>query len=121
MSLNNGSSYRKKGNHIWSFPQYQSLSEVYGCPFVHKSYMSDYFSRSSGLFHHDLIGHYGCVNAIEFSNNGGEFIVSGRYHTESYSGFCCQLLIVTFLLLSLINVITWRSYCIFSYDRGKKL
>ena len=89
MSLNNGSSYRKKGNHIWSFPQYQSLSEVYGCPFVHKSYMSDYFSRSSGLFHHDLIGHYGCVNAIEFSNNGGDFIVSGRYHTESYSGFCC--------------------------------
>lgn len=88
MSVSNGCSYRKKGSHIWSFPQYQSLSEVYGCPFVHKSYMSDYFSRSSGLFHHDLIGHYGCVNAIEFSNNNGEFIVSGRYHTESYSGFC---------------------------------
>lgn len=65
------------GRHLSSFPQYQSLAETYGCSVVHKSYMSDSFARCSGLYHHDLLGHFGCVNAIEFSSNGGEFIVSG--------------------------------------------
>ena len=63
--------------HLSSFPQYQSLAETYGCSAVHKSFLSDYFARCSSLYHLDLLGHYGCVNAIEFSNNGGEFIVSG--------------------------------------------
>lgn len=67
------------GRHLSSFPQYQSLAETYGCSVVHKSYMSDSFARCSGLYHHDLLGHFGCVNAIEFSSNGGEFIVSGAH------------------------------------------
>ena len=68
------------GNHLSSFPQYQSLAETYGLSVVHKSYMSDSFARCSGLYHHDLLGHFGCVNAIEFSSNGGEFIVSGAHY-----------------------------------------
>jgi len=67
------------GTHLSSFPQYQSLAETYGLSVVHKSYMSDSFARCSGLYHHDLLGHFGCVNAIEFSSNGGEFIVSGAH------------------------------------------
>lgn len=67
------------GRHLSSFPQYQSLAETYGCSVVHKSYMSHSFARCSGLYHHDLLGHFGCVNAIEFSSNGGEFIVSGAH------------------------------------------
>ena len=67
------------GSHLSSFPQYQSLAETYGLSVVHKSYMSDSFARCSGLYHHDLLGHFGCVNAIEFSSNGGEFIVSGAH------------------------------------------
>ncbi|KAM4663838.1 DDB1- and CUL4-associated factor 5 [Discoglossus pictus] len=31
----------------------------------------------SNLYRKDLLGHYGCVNAIEFSNRGGNMLVSG--------------------------------------------
>lgn len=78
MSIGSVYADRKRDTYFSSFPQYQNLAETYGCPIVHKSYMSDLFRRSSGLHHHHLLGHFGCVNAIEFSNNGGEFIVSGR-------------------------------------------
>ena len=30
------------------------------------------------LYRTDILGHYGCVNAIEFSNNGGQWLVSGK-------------------------------------------
>lgn len=30
------------------------------------------------LYKKDLLGHFGCVNAIEFSNNGGQWLVSGK-------------------------------------------
>ena len=76
------------GRLLSSFPQYQSLAETYGCSVVHKSYMSDSFARCSGLYHHDLLGHFGCVNAIEFSSNGGEFIVSGAHLACSR---CCSM------------------------------
>mmetsp|Transcript_21605 Transcript_21605/g.37201 ORF Transcript_21605/g.37201 Transcript_21605/m.37201 type:complete len:564 (+) Transcript_21605:85-1776(+) len=34
--------------------------------------------NSKGLLHHlDLLGHYGCVNTIEFSNGEGRFLASG--------------------------------------------
>ncbi|XP_047668693.1 DDB1- and CUL4-associated factor 5 [Tachysurus fulvidraco] len=31
----------------------------------------------NSLYRRDMMGHYGCVNAIEFSNNGGQWLVSG--------------------------------------------
>lgn len=31
----------------------------------------------SSLYKKDMLGHFGCVNAIEFSNNGGQWLVSG--------------------------------------------
>ncbi|KAF0031165.1 hypothetical protein F2P81_015720 [Scophthalmus maximus] len=31
----------------------------------------------TSLYKKDMLGHFGCVNAIEFSNNGGEWLVSG--------------------------------------------
>ena len=77
MSFKNSSVCGGSVGHLSSFPQYQSLAETYGCCAVHKSYMSDHFARRSSLYHLDLLGHFGCVNAIEFSSNGGEFIVSG--------------------------------------------
>lgn len=77
MPLNSASVGRSSRSQLSSFPQYQSLAETYGRSIVHKTYMSDHFARSSGLYHQDLQGHFGCVNAIEFSSNGGEFIVSG--------------------------------------------
>jgi len=40
--------------------------------------MSARFESCHDLYRVDLRGHYGCVNAIEFSNKGGEFVVSGK-------------------------------------------
>ena len=92
MSFNSASVRRSSGSHLSSFPQYQSLAETYGCSVVHKNYMSDHFARCSGLYHHDLLGHFGCVNAIEFSSKGGEFVVSGvdflLFVFIFYSVFC---------------------------------
>lgn len=82
------SAHRRSGTYLSSFPQYQSLAEAYGFPVIHKSYMSDHFARCSSLHHHDLMGHYGCVNAIEFSNSGGEFIVSGKRKLDYYCSHC---------------------------------
>lgn len=78
MSLHSVSALRNSRAYLSSFPRYQSLSETHGCPLLRHRYLSDQFAGSVGLHRRDLLGHYGCVNAIEFSNNGGEFIVSGR-------------------------------------------
>ncbi len=40
--------------------------------------MRDRLGRAKNLFRKDLKGHFGCVNALEFSNFGGEMITSGR-------------------------------------------
>ncbi|XP_077416234.1 DDB1- and CUL4-associated factor 5 [Vanacampus margaritifer] len=47
-----------------------------------QSLMKDEFQRRrlagcTSLYKKDMLGHFGCVNAIEFSNNGGEWLVSG--------------------------------------------
>ena len=34
-------------------------------------------SQSSNVYKKDLKSHFGCVNAIEFSNEGGKWIASG--------------------------------------------
>lgn len=36
-------------------------------------------NAAKNLFRRDLVCHFGCVNAIEFSNNG-ELLVSGNYN-----------------------------------------
>lgn len=38
--------------------------------------------RSRRLYRKDLKGHFGCINAVEFSNNGGHWIVSGTADAE---------------------------------------
>lgn len=41
--------------------------------------ISDLLSRKTEIFYRkDLVAHYGCVNAVEFSNNG-QFLVSGVF------------------------------------------
>lgn len=34
--------------------------------------------NASNLHRKDLFGHFGCVNAIEFSNCGGQWLASGK-------------------------------------------
>jgi hypothetical protein len=72
-----------------SFPKYQSVVERFGHPAQHKSYMSARFEASCDLYRTHFRGHYGCVNAIEFSNNGGEFIVSGKQSNAHLSFLFC--------------------------------
>lgn len=78
-----------------SFPQFQSVGERVGHPSLHKSYMCERFAASSNLYRTNLQGHFGCVNAIEFSNNGGEFIVSGKQTNVLF--FCCCVYLHTAL------------------------
>ncbi|XP_033106360.1 DDB1- and CUL4-associated factor 5-like [Anneissia japonica] len=40
-------------------------------------FLSRRFASSEGLFRKNLMGHFGCINAIEFSNKGGNFLASG--------------------------------------------
>jgi len=40
------------------------------------------FDNSENLYRKDLLSHYGCVNAIEFSNQG-DLLVSGELHSLS--------------------------------------
>lgn len=51
---------------------------MYGCFMVCKSYFLDYFGCCFGFYCSDLVGYFGCVNVVEFFNNGGEFIVLGK-------------------------------------------
>lgn len=42
-----------------------------------KSLLNTRFMKSENLYRKDLLSHYGCVNAIEFSNQG-DLLVSGE-------------------------------------------
>ena len=42
-----------------------------------KKWISSVMNQKAGVFGKDLRGHFGCVNAIEFSNYGGKWIASG--------------------------------------------
>ena len=42
-----------------------------------QSFIRERVTHASNLYRSDLEGHFGCVNAIEFSNHGGEFMASG--------------------------------------------
>ena len=62
-----------------SYLQYQRVIETYADIHVNLSrkYLADKLSSSKWLYSKDLVGHTGCVNALAFSSNGGEFLVSG--------------------------------------------
>lgn len=49
-------------------------------PVYESSWLRDEFNRSGGgpLFTKPILGHYGCVNALEFSNGPGELLASGK-------------------------------------------
>lgn len=71
-------SLAKASNSVGSFPSYQRVSESFGSTGVYNKYVIEKFAQCSSLHYKNLRGHFGCVNAIEFSSRGGEFIVSGR-------------------------------------------
>ncbi|XP_072032525.1 DDB1- and CUL4-associated factor 5-like [Amphiura filiformis] len=44
---------------------------------LRRRFVRERIAHRSTLYKKDLVGHYGCVNAIEFSNNGGNLLASG--------------------------------------------
>lgn len=53
-----------------------------GNPLLKEDFQRRRLAGCNSLYRRDMLGHYGCVNAIEFSNNGGQWLVSG---THSYT------------------------------------
>lgn len=55
-----------------------SRRELTGQPLMKEEFQRRRLAGCTSLFKKDMLGHFGCVNAIEFSNNGGEWLVSGK-------------------------------------------
>ncbi|XP_076156745.1 DDB1- and CUL4-associated factor 5 [Alosa pseudoharengus] len=54
-----------------------SRRKITGHTFMKEEFQRRRLGGCTSLYKKDLLGHFGCVNAIEFSNNGGEWLVSG--------------------------------------------
>lgn len=55
-----------------------SRRELTGEPFIKEEFQRRRLAGCTSLYKKDMLGHFGCVNAIEFSNSGGEWLVSGE-------------------------------------------
>ena len=55
-----------------------------GQPLMKEEFQRRRLGGCTSLYKKDMLGHFGCVNAIEFSNNGGEWLVSGKL-TDSFT------------------------------------
>ncbi|XP_076013855.1 DDB1- and CUL4-associated factor 5 [Genypterus blacodes] len=66
-----------KGCGMRSTVGFLSRRELTGQPLMKDEFQRRRLAGCTNLFRKDMLGHFGCVNAIEFSNNGGEWLVSG--------------------------------------------
>uniref|UniRef100_A0A8C6SMW8 Ddb1 and cul4 associated factor 5 n=1 Tax=Neogobius melanostomus TaxID=47308 RepID=A0A8C6SMW8_9GOBI len=66
-----------KGCGMRSSVGFLSRRELTGQPLMKEEFQRRRMAGCTSLYKSDMLGHFGCVNAIEFSNNGGEWLVSG--------------------------------------------
>ncbi|XP_008283754.1 DDB1- and CUL4-associated factor 5 [Stegastes partitus] len=66
-----------KGCGMRSSLGFLSRRELTGQPLMKEEFQRRRLAGCTSLYKKDMLGHFGCVNAIEFSNNGGEWLVSG--------------------------------------------
>lgn len=66
-----------KGCGMRSSVGFLSRRELSGQPLMKEEFQRRRLAGCTSLYKRDMLGHFGCVNAIEFSNNGGEWLVSG--------------------------------------------
>ncbi|XP_029972029.1 DDB1- and CUL4-associated factor 5 [Salarias fasciatus] len=66
-----------KGCGMRSAVGFLSRRELSGQPLMKEDFQRRRLAGCTSLYKKDMLGHFGCVNAIEFSNNGGEWLVSG--------------------------------------------
>ena len=61
-----------------SFLKYKNEGAIYGSPCIAKKLQQEQLHVCHSMYHKDLIGNFGCVNAIEFSQSG-ELLASGEF------------------------------------------
>ncbi|KAM6912986.1 DDB1- and CUL4-associated factor 5 [Xenentodon cancila] len=66
-----------KGCGMRSSVGFLSRRETTGQPLLKEEFQRRRLAGCTSLYKKDMLGHFGCVNAIEFSNSGGEWLVSG--------------------------------------------
>ncbi|KAK7904560.1 hypothetical protein WMY93_017167 [Mugilogobius chulae] len=66
-----------KGCGMRSSVGFLSRRELTGQPLMKDEFQRLRLAGCTSLYKRNMLGHFGCVNAIEFSNNGGEWLVSG--------------------------------------------
>ncbi|KAK6481130.1 DDB1- and CUL4-associated factor 5 [Huso huso] len=66
-----------KGCGMRSAVGFLSQRKINGHPLMKEEFQRRRLAGCTSLYKKDMLGHFGCVNAIEFSNNGGEWLVSG--------------------------------------------
>ncbi|KAM4625594.1 DDB1- and CUL4-associated factor 5 [Polymixia lowei] len=66
-----------KGCGMRSCLGFLSRRRLAGLPLMKEEFQRRRLAGCTSLYKKDMLGHFGCVNAIEFSNNGGEWLVSG--------------------------------------------
>uniref|UniRef100_A0A673N616 DDB1- and CUL4-associated factor 5-like n=1 Tax=Sinocyclocheilus rhinocerous TaxID=307959 RepID=A0A673N616_9TELE len=66
-----------RGCGVRSAVGFLSRRTIGGQPRLKEDFQRRRLAGCSSLYKKDMLGHFGCVNAIEFSNNGGQWLVSG--------------------------------------------
>ncbi|XP_078671583.1 LOW QUALITY PROTEIN: uncharacterized protein LOC144911481 [Branchiostoma floridae x Branchiostoma belcheri] len=63
----------------WCFSpvNFTANRSISGEQLLKQGFLRERLGACRSLYRKDLFGHYGCVNAIEFSNHGGDFLISG--------------------------------------------
>lgn len=69
---------RGAGGSMRSVVGFLSQRGLAGDPLLTQDFQRRRLRGCRNLYKKDLLGHFGCVNAIEFSNNGGQWLVSGN-------------------------------------------
>ena len=84
---------RKRGGSVSGNPiKFLQYKELYGShnsfqpSGAASSFLSHRLDQISNLYQKDLYAHYGCVNAIEFSNEG-DLLISGLYLKKIFNNF----------------------------------
>lgn len=82
-----------KGCAMRSSLGFLSRRELTGQPLLKEEFQRRRLAGCTSLYKKDMLGHFGCVNAIEFSNNGGEWLVSGKLSNPPLLPLACTVLI----------------------------
>ncbi len=67
---------------VTSHAYYIRREQLNGKRQVRRALVSSTMSQRRRLDGVSLTGHFGCVNAVNFSNNGGQLILSGQFYVR---------------------------------------